>query len=111
MLVKKFAVVAALCLMVLGQPFSVFSTPALASTPIEATAVAVGGETSSAYACALLVSQEVLCWGNAPVTGIVPGINNAISVAAGTRHTCAALSTGRVTVSYTHLTLPTTPYV
>lgn len=96
MFLKKLAVAAVLSLVAFGSSISVINTPALASTPIEATAVAVGGETSGAYGCALLVSQEVLCWGQAPVTGIVPGINNAVSIAAGVRHTCAALSTGRV---------------
>ncbi len=64
---------------------------------IQATSISVGGETSLGYGCALLVSGQVLCWGDgAPITGIVPGINTAVNIAAGKRHTCAALQNGNV---------------
>lgn len=48
------------------------------------------------HACAVLVSGEVLCWGSAPVTGIVPGISTAVEVASGANHDCALLLNQRV---------------
>jgi alpha-tubulin suppressor-like RCC1 family protein len=64
---------------------------------IQATSISVGGEATLGYGCAILLSEEVLCWGTqAPISGIVPGINSAISLASGFTHTCAALRNGNV---------------
>ena len=64
---------------------------------IRAVDISVGGEGARGYGCAILLSHEVLCWGNnAPVSGIIPGIDDAVVVSAGVEHTCVALRTGRV---------------
>src|SRR5207245_585375 len=79
-----------------------------------ASAIAVGGE----HACAVISGGQVVCWGSnrlgqlgvgsltgpqscgrtpcitTPVT--VPGITNAVDVAAGDSHTCVLLSDDRV---------------
>jgi hypothetical protein len=71
------------------------STEVKAVNSVQALDIAVGGETSRGYGCVILVSHEILCWGdNAPISGIVPGINNAIDVSAGVGHTCAVLRDG-----------------
>ena len=94
---KRFVrTVAAVLLTVAGIAVVNIGT-AQAVNRIQATSISVGGETSLGYGCALLVSGQVLCWGDgAPVAGIVPGINTAVNIAAGKWHTCAALQNGNV---------------
>jgi len=70
----------------------------------DAAAIAAGGD----HACALRTAGDVVCWGrnssgqlgigmtsiSAPLPISVPSIIDAVSVAAGTRHTCAVARSG-----------------
>ena len=86
--------------LVLGMTFFSVSNSGAevqAVNSVRAVDISVGGETSRGYGCVILLSHEVLCWGdNAPIRGIVPGINDAVGIAAGVGHTCVALRTKTV---------------
>ncbi len=82
-----------------------------ARTPINAAAPVIAVAAGNVHTCALLSSGEVWCWGkngtgrlgvspksvpfsNTPIP--VPGIDDAIAIAAGSDHTCAMRSDGTV---------------